>query len=132
MSYEVVDPEVPAVRRVVYASLTDAMVAAGPSLEVWELADDTEQTRLVRCWPDPEFEAADEVTARRIVRQVHDLVSRADREASTVIADTGLPSNPAVHAVVSLAWSKGYVAGFGDYDTKLDAALERIYGGERK
>lgn len=153
MFYEVVDPAERDERGVVYPNLTDAMVNAGPSLEVWELADDEAQTRMVRCWPDPEHEPADaETVASRwrpaaakeaerwrlevldeehTKRFVTEHIGRAEREASAILAEHQPVTAQQVHALVSLAWGRGFVAGFGAGHEAFSSMLERIAGGGR-
>ena len=131
MPYEVVDPAEREWRGLIYPNLTDAMVNAGPRLEVWELADDEAQTRTVCCWPDPEFQPAVSLADARVERQVTELVARADREAAGIVARIQ-PVDPATWPqIVALAWKYGYVAGYGDCADRAKQAfdrLERVYG----
>ena len=151
MPYEIVDPAERDTRGVIHPSLTDAMIGAGPHLEVWELADDEAQTRTVRCWPDPEFEpagpppVAGSVTpakaeaARRwklepldkeyTERFVNEHIGRAEREATAILAEHNPVAPDKVHAVVSLAWGRGFIAGFGAGHEAFAHMLERLTGG---
>lgn len=131
MPYEVVDPTERDERGVIYPSLTDAMVNASATLEVWELADDEAQTRTVRCWPDPEFEQAVSLEDKRLERRIAELVSRADREAAGIIARCGLPPHELWQPTVALAWKYGYLAGYGDSADRAAEAfgrLEKVFG----
>ena len=152
MPYEVVDPAERDERGVIYPNLTDAMVNAGPRLEVWELADDEAQTRTVCCWPDPEFEPGssnpagfgvrpaaakaaerwqtDALDVPGTKRFVQEQVGRAEREATAILAEHNPVAPDKVHAVVSLAWGRGFVAGFGAGHEAFAAMLERIAGGD--
>jgi hypothetical protein len=129
--YEVVEPGARDYRGVIYRTLTEAMVAAGPKLEVWQLADDAAQTRIVRCWPDPEFEPAVDLEHERTARFVRENVGRAEREATAILADYSPVAPDRVHALVSLAWGRGFVAGFGAGAEQFVQLLERIAGGEK-
>lgn len=154
MPYEVVDPAERDERGVIYPDLTAAMVNASPPLEVWELADDEAQTRMVMCWPDPEFsehagtkirsenrtaaakaaerwkiDAVNEDLARRLVT---DNVGRAEREATAIMAEHNPVAPDKVHALISLAWGRGFIAGFGAGHEAFASMLEIIAGGERK
>lgn len=132
MFYEVVDPDNRRERGVTYASLTDAMVNAGPTLEVWELADDEAQTRMVMCWPDPEFQPASELERQRIKRFVREQVGRAEREASAILAEHHPVSPDKVHALVSLAWAKGFLAGYGSGSEAVARMVGVLAGGDPK
>jgi len=150
-SYEVVDPAERDDRGVIYPDLTAAMVAASPTLEVWELADDEAQTRTVRCWPDPEFEPASTAGASSVTPAkaeaarrwklepldkeytetfVKDQIGRAEREATAILAEHNPVAPNKVHALVSLAWGRGFIAGFGAGHEAFAHMLERIAGGE--
>jgi len=130
--YEVVDPTDRAERGPIYPSLTDAMVNASPRLEVWELADDATQTRTVQCWPDPEFQPATDLTARRHERIAREQVGRAEREATAILAAHNPVPPDKVHAIVTLAWASGFVAGFGAGGEQFVQVLERLAGGEQE
>lgn len=154
MPYEVVDPAEPDERGVIYPYLTAAMIGASPTLEVWELADDAAQTRTVRCWPDPEFEPADPATAAArwpgaaakaaerwnmnavdvpgTEQFVKEHIGRAEREASAILAERSPVTGEQVHALLSLAWGRGFVAGFGAGHEAFSRMLDLIVGGERK
>lgn len=153
MPYEVVDPAERDERGVIYPDLTDAMVNASPTLEVWELADDEPRTRTVRLWPDPEHEPAApaDVAARwpgaaakaaerwkmNVVdvagteQFVREHIGRAEREATAILAEHNPVSPDKVHALVSLAWGRGFVAGFGAGHEAFAGMLERLAGGEK-
>ena len=152
MPYEVVNPAERDERGVIWHSLTDAMVNAGPVLEVWELADDQAQTRMVRCWPDPEHEPADPAGSGSRLRPaaakaaerwkieavdvewtrqfVQGYVGRAEREATAILAEHNPVAPDRVHALVSLAWNRGFIAGFGAGHEAFASMLERIAGGD--
>lgn len=151
-AYEVVDPTDRDERGVIYPGLTDAMIGAGAHLEVWELADDEAQTRTVRCWPDPEHEPGssnpsgfgvrpaaakaaerwkiDAVNEEVTKRFVTEHIGRAEREATAILAEHHPVTGEQVHALVSLGWGRGFVAGFGAGHEAFASMLERIAGGE--
>jgi len=131
MPYEVVDPAERDERGVIYPDLTAAMVNASATLEVWELADDDAQTRVVRCWPDPEHEPAVDLTAERTKRFVRNNVGRSEREATAILAEYSPLSPDKVHAIVSLAWGRGFVAGFGAGHEAFATMLDAIARGDR-
>lgn len=151
--YEVVGPNEGDGRRTIYPDLTAAMVAASPTMEVWELADDAEKTRTVRCWPDPEFEpttTADASSVRPATAEaarrwkmealdvpgteqfVRENIGRAEREASAILAERSPVTGEQVHALLSLAWGRGFVAGFGAGHEAFSRMLDLIVGGEAK
>lgn len=151
MPYEVVDPAERSERGVIYPDLTAAMIGASPTLEVWELADDEAQTRTVRCWPDPEFEpaagnpagfgvrpAAAEAAKRWKMEAldtpgteqfVREHIGRAEREASSILAERSPVTGEQVHALLSLAWGRGFIAGFGAGHEAFSRMLDLIVGG---
>ena len=153
MPYEVVDPAERDERGVIYPDLTAAMVNASATLEVWELADDEPQTRMVRCWPDPEHEpaAADTAASRwpgaaakaaerwkrnvseddRIKQFVSENTGRAEREATAILAEYNPLAPDKVHAVVSLAWGRGFVAGFAAGHEAFATMLDALAQGDR-
>jgi hypothetical protein len=94
--------------------------------EVWQLADDEARTRVCRVWPEPEPEHVVDLGSFRLESNVQELIRRADREASGIIARTGLPSSDIWHSALSLAWKAGYVEGYGDCAKRASAAFERL------
>lgn len=130
MPYEVVDPAEREERGVIHRTLTAAMVNAGPRLEVWELADDDAQTRMVMCWPDPEFEPAAVMNEEQTKRFVHENIGRAEREATAILAEHNPVPPDKVHALVSLAWGRGFIAGFTKGTETFGDLLMRIAGGD--
>lgn len=126
MPYEVVDPSSRDERGTMHRTLTEAMVAASPAFEVWELADDEVQTRTVQCWPDPEFQPAAEPAVEQTKRFVREHIGRAEREASTIMAEHYPVTGERVHALVSLAWGRGFVAGYGAGSEQFAALLNRL------
>lgn len=129
--YEVVDPSDRAERGTIHRTLTAAMVNAGPSLEVWQLADDAAQTRTVMCWPDAEFQPAAGPSPEQTAEFVRDHIGRAEREASAIMAEHNPVSPQQVHALVSLAWGRGFVAGYGAGSTMFADLLERTFKDKR-
>lgn len=127
MPYEVVDPAERDERGTIHRTLTEAMVAASPTAEVWELADDYEQTRMVMCWPDPEFQPAAAATVAETTRFVKDHIGRAEREASTILAEHSPVNADQWHALVSLAWGRGFIAGFGAGTDTFANSLNRLW-----
>jgi hypothetical protein len=107
------------------------MVNAGPSLEVWELADDEAQTRTARCWPDPEFQPAVLPSPEETETFVREHIGRAEREASAILAEHNPVSPQQVHAIVSLAWGRGFIAGHVTGSTMFADLLERTFPGDR-
>jgi hypothetical protein len=128
MRYEVVDPADRDDRGDFYSDLTDAMVNAGPRLEVWQLADDLGLTRMVRVWPDPEFEAVTSLEAERTKRFVREHIGRAEREATAILAQHEPVSPDRVHDLVALAWARGFVTGFGTGGETFNDLMRRIGG----
>lgn len=132
MPYEVVDPAERDERGPIHRTLTEAMVNAGPKLEVWGLADDEAQTRTVCCWPDPEFEPVTPITVEQTENFVREHIGRAEREASAILAEHQPVTSQHVHALVSLAWGRGFIAGFGKGSESFADLLIRVTGGEPK
>lgn len=111
MPYEVVDPENRDHEGVIYPTLTAAMVEASPRLEVWELADDTDLTRTVKCWPDPEFEPAELQAGEHRHEVVQLATARAERVASELLAEYPISGYEQTVALLALAYATGERAG---------------------
>jgi hypothetical protein len=126
MPYEVVDPAEPEAPRRIFASLTDAMVNAGPYLEVWELDEADEDTRLVRCWPDPEHEPA----APRLVNEVKDaadqMVALAERTAAEHAGRYVGAEYPDVVCGLTAAFLMGVQAGMQATIKRMDGAIAEV------
>ena len=132
MPYEVVDPDERAERGPIHRTLTAAMIAASPTQEVWELADDEPQTRTVMCWPDPEFQPKADPESARVEHFVREHIGRAEREATAILAEHNPVSPDKVHALVSLAWGKGFIVGFQRGSHTFAEIVNRMWDGERK
>lgn len=132
MPYEVVDPAARGERGTMHPTLTQAMVAASPGHEVWELADDSEQTRMVCCWPDYEFAPAAGPHVQRTERFVREHIGRAEREATAILAEHEPVSPQQVHALVSLAWGRGFITGFVSGSSTFAELLEQLAGGAKQ
>lgn len=126
MPYEVVDPSSRDERGPIHRTLTAAMVNAGPRVEVWELADDAAQTRTIMCWPDPELQPAVTPSPEDTAAFVRDNIGRAEREATAILAEHNPVSPQQVHALVSLAWGRGFIAGFGSGSEMFARTLNRL------
>lgn len=119
-------------RGVRYRTLEEAVENAYTGMEVWQLADDEIGTRMCCVWPEPAAESSDDLTARRTARFVRENVGRAEREATAILAEHNPVAPDKVHAIVSLAWGRGFVAGFGAGHESFVAMLDVIVGGEHK
>lgn len=75
--------------------------------------------------PDPEFQPAADLAEKRAERSTAEAVGRAEREASTLIADASPLTGERVHALVTVAWLKGFMAGYGQVLERLDEITER-------
>jgi hypothetical protein len=107
------------------------MVNAGPALEVWELADDEPRTRTTMCWPDPEFQPHLTVAPERTEQFVREHIGRAEREATSILAEHSPVSPDKVHALVALAWGRGFVNGFGKGSETFAELLTTLSEGRR-
>lgn len=109
--YEVVNPDHAGERGLFYPTLTAAMVNAGPRLEVWQLADDEAQTRMLRCWPDAE-PAADTAPAGVQPASLSDIaLSRANRVAVELLAEYPVAGYEQTVTLLALAYSHGERSG---------------------
>ena len=91
--------------------------------------DEAERPAAAKAAERWKIDAVNEDLARRLVT---DNAGRAEREATALLAEHNPLSPDKVHAVVSLAWGRGFVAGFGAGHEAFAAMLDIIAGGERK
>jgi len=123
MPYEVVDPAEPQYRGPFYPTQTEAMVAASPGSEVWQLAHDRIMTRMVRVWPDPEFEPGPAATTPEPAPSVAELTEQADRYAADAMAKADPSGYAETLNVVALAYAQGRRDGFADCARLVGAPL---------
>lgn len=74
--------------------------------------------------PDPEFAPAADLAARRAAHAVESAVGLAEREAAALMAGSRMTTTAEIHAVVTVAFLKGYSQGYGDVLGRLDAIIE--------
>lgn len=70
--------------------------------------------------PDPEFQPRDELADRRAGLKVDEYVGRAEREATALIANASPVTGDKVHALVTVAFLKGFMLGYGEVLVRLD------------
>ena len=75
--------------------------------------------------PDPEFQPAAELAEKRAARATAEYVGRAEREATALIQEMAPITGERVHALVTVAWLKGFVVGYGDVVEWLDEITAR-------
>jgi len=112
MRYEVVDPEARDERGPIYQSLTDAMVNAGPTLEVWELADSLEGERVLMCWPDPDFTPGEREAGEPRPERVNAGIGRANRIAAELATKYDFAGYEQTVAGIAYAYTLGERAGY--------------------
>lgn len=80
---------------------------------------------------EPDSTHADVLERERIKQFVTEETGRSEREATAILADHNPVAPDKVHAVVALAWARGFIAGFEKGGETFADLLERIAGGER-
>lgn len=73
--------------------------------------------------PDPEFQPRDELADRRAGIKVEEYVGRAEREATALIATASPVTGEKVHPLVTAAFLKGFMLGYGEVLVRLDAII---------
>lgn len=79
--------------------------------------------------PDPEFQPAVDLASKRAGRYVEEKVGLAEREASALIASMPSHSTAEIHRVVTVAFLKGWVDGYGEIAARLDEIAARYEQG---
>lgn len=80
--------------------------------------------------PEPDSRRADVLEAERIKRFVTEETGRAEREATAILAEHNPVPPDKVHAIVTLAWGRGFIAGFERGGETFVDLLGRIAGGD--
>ena len=123
MLYEVVDPDHRGERGPMFDTAVVATVNAGSDCEVWQLADYDEQTRLLRVWPEPDAPQVAALAERRAEKQTAEYVGQAEREAAAILASSLTRTQAEIHDALTLAWLKGFMAGYGNVVERLDEII---------
>lgn len=75
--------------------------------------------------PDPEFQPAADLASKRAERATAEYVGLAEREASALIQEMAPVTGERVHALVTCAWLKGFMHGYGDVVERIDEITSR-------
>lgn len=100
-----------------------ATVNAGGDCEVWQLADDETETRVLRVWPEPHPDQAVQLAEERATRATAEYVGQAEREAAAIFASSLTRTHGEIQAALTLAWLKGFMTGYGNVVERLDEII---------
>lgn len=131
MRYEVVERSTGRGVGGVHTDLAEATASLDAALyDVYELDTQNGYARGKRVWPadDP---ATDDLAEKRATRSTAEYVGRAEREATALLAEITVDTGERLHAVVTVAWLKGFMVGYGDVVERLDEITARYEKGAR-